>query len=452
MADKKKTSKSTKKAKTKPKKTDPIQETNLDADIIYNLKSEILFSVQDGHILDGQSKICNWLYNHLLEIVNLDYELFGSVSELTKGENIRNMVPALKGEFPFLCTVYSSPSKNVGRRLKDAFKRFLNGDAKHPKFRSWKKKWFSLFYDEPMKGYSFVDDKHLEISLGKDINNKQMSVVGELRETIRLSDNEKIKTFRLCKEKGKFYAVFTIQATASERKDVNSWIAIDQNQKNFFVAIDNNGQTFEFAKLFQDKYFDNIIDELKSKRDKCNKKHKKKTTLMSNVDYYIPNKRWLRFDKAIKKAYARKQEQTKQTMYAIAHFIAANYDRVIIGDYVPSKSEEGISEINKSVINQSHVGAFRQILKWVMTKSHKEYYKVSEMYTTQDCCVCGHREKKDVDVRAFTCPSCGTYMLRDVNSSVNIGGKLNLKPISPSLSKINRCGQFIFKQQRLVVI
>lgn len=423
--------------------------------MIYNLKTEILFSVQDGYILDGQSRKCNWLYNHLLEIVNLDYELFGSASKIVNAENIRDMVPTLKTEFPFLCTIYSSVSKNVGRRLKDAFTKFFKGDAGHPRYRSWKKKWFSLYYEEPMKGYSFVDNKHLKISLGKDALKKQMSVIGELKETIKLSENEKIKTFRLCKEKGKFYAIFTVEAiaTVSESNDKEaSWISIDQNQKNFFVAVDNKGQTFEFSKLFQDKYFDNIIDELKAKRDKCNKKHSKRTTPISNAEYYIPNKRWLRFDKAIKKAYARKREQIKQICYAIAHFIAANYDKVIIGDYVPSKSEEDISQINRSVINQSHVGEFRQILKWVMTKSNKVYYKVSEKYTTQDCCVCGHREKKDVDIRDFTCTECGTYMLRDVNSSINIASKLNLKPTSPSLSKINRFGEFVFKQQRLVVI
>ena len=46
----------------------------------YNKKVEILFEKEDELILDGQSKICNWLYNKLLDICKKDYELYGKAS------------------------------------------------------------------------------------------------------------------------------------------------------------------------------------------------------------------------------------------------------------------------------------------------------------------------------------------------------------------------------------
>lgn len=419
----------------------------------YNKKVEMIFEKEDELILDGQSKICNWLYNRLLDICKKDYELYGKASKITFGNNIRDMVPYLKYDFPFLSSVHSSPTKNVGRRLQDAYKDFYSKKCGYPKFRSWKnRKWFSLYFDEPNKGFSFVNNKILQISLGKDMNNKQMHVHGEFKESFKLSADEKIKTFRLCKEKGRLFGVFTIEAPDTTPKAVERWIAIDQNHKNFFVAIDHTGQTFEFTKFYQDKYFDRIIDELKAKRDKCNKKHKKKVTHISNSTYYIPNRRWVKLDNAIKRNESRKREQTKQLMYSIAHFIAKNYDKVVIGDYTPSKNKDGVTNINRDNINQSHVGEFRSILKWVMTKSHKTFVKVSEKYTTQTCCVCGKKEKKGVDVREFTCKKCNTFILRDVNSAINIAKKDGLTPLSPSLSKINRVGTYIFKQRRLVVI
>ena len=139
-------------------------------------------------------------------------------------------------------------------------------------------------------------------------------------------------------------------------------------------------------------------------------------------------------------------------MYSISHFIAKNYDKVIIGDYTPTKSVENITKLNRSVVNQSHIGEFRSILNWVMTKSHKTFVKVSEKYTTQTCCVCGEKEKKTVDIREFTCKKCNTFILRDVNSAINIAKKDGLTPLSPSLSAINRVGTYVFKQRRLVVI
>lgn len=36
---------------------------------IYNKKIEVEFKQEDAYILDGQSKICNWFYNQLLDSI-----------------------------------------------------------------------------------------------------------------------------------------------------------------------------------------------------------------------------------------------------------------------------------------------------------------------------------------------------------------------------------------------
>jgi len=36
----------------------------------YAIKIEIFPTLEQAKILDSQSRICNWLYNHLLEIAN----------------------------------------------------------------------------------------------------------------------------------------------------------------------------------------------------------------------------------------------------------------------------------------------------------------------------------------------------------------------------------------------
>jgi putative transposase len=71
----------------------------------------------------------------------------------------------LKEETPFLRSLYSSPIKNTALRLSTAIREYQksrhgergNGHkVEWPKFRSWKKKWFSLCHDEPWKGYSLA--------------------------------------------------------------------------------------------------------------------------------------------------------------------------------------------------------------------------------------------------------------------------------------------------------
>ena len=56
------------------------------------------------------------------------------------------------------------------------------------------------------------------------------------------------------------------------------------------------------------------------------------------------------------------------------------------------------------------------------------------------------------EIREFTCKKCNTFILRDVNSAINIAKKDGHIPLSPSLSEINRVGTYILKQRRLVVI
>src|ERR1700730_6600399 len=73
--------------------------------------------------LDGQSRICNWLYNHLLEKANaLKGEFIQTknndiVKILYTERGLRNLLPALKQECPFLKSVHSSPLKNTALRL-----------------------------------------------------------------------------------------------------------------------------------------------------------------------------------------------------------------------------------------------------------------------------------------------------------------------------------------------
>ena len=409
--------------------------------MIYNQKIEVLFSKEDSLILDSQSKMCNWLYNQLLEICINDYKN-GKPLKLQSGRNLRNQVPKIKEKNPFLYSVHSSPLKNVALRLKTTYERSFKHLGGLPKFKSWKKKWFSLYYEEPFNGYK-VNNKELKISLGK-----RHYVYGTLKENLK-SNN--IKTFRLIKEKNKFYAIFTIEdVTPKVIEEPKSFISIDPNHKNLFVAIDNEGLTYEFEKLYQTKYFDKIIDELKSKRDLCNRKHKKRVS-PNGKNYYVPNKRWVKLDNAIKCVENRRREQIKSIMYSIAHFITDKFDHILIGDYAPSTDTAKYDKMHRSMLNQTNIGEFRNILKWVCTKKGKQFTIVNEKDTTKTCCICSHKEKKTPDIREFTCSNCNTFILRDVNSAVNISkkeGKIIKKPV---LDKIINYGYFDLNKYQLVV-
>ncbi len=373
--------------------------------MIFNRSVEITFNKKDQLILDGQSKICNWLYNHLLEMVKSD-----KVSGLLEGRNLRNEIPKLKLEKPFLKSVYSSPLKNVAFRLKSTFNGFFNYERGFPKFKSWKVKWFSLFYDEPNKGYKIINNKEIQINLGIDKDNRRLKVNGLLKETLHLKETDQIKNFRICKKRRKFYGIFCIERIDIVPKHVNSFLSIDPNHKNFFVGINNKGESIEFEKITQIQYFDKVIDEIKSKRDKCKK----------------GSKRWKRLNRAIDKPYHKRQEQIKSMCYGVSNYIARNYDCVLIGDYTPSLETAKYETMHRSMLNQTIIGKFRTILEWVMIRSGKQFKLVDEHETTKVCSICGHSEKKNPSIREFVCRNCGRHLNRDINSSINIAKKGNI--------------------------
>ena len=391
--------------------------------MMFNRKVEVIFSKEDNKILDGQSKICNWLYNKLLETSIKDYLENNQESTLLHGRNLRDLVPQLKKEYNFLNTVYSSPLKNVALRLKEAYTRFFNKGNGFPHYKAWKDNWFSLFYDEPNKGFKLLEGNNLQLNLGLDESDKRLKVIGHLKENLSLRKTDKIKNFRLCKQPGeRFYAVFCVERKEVEPKEVKNWISIDPNHKNLFMAVDNNGISYEFSKLYQLKYWDKVIDGIKSKRDICTKKAKKIIT-EKGATYFTPSKRWKYLNNALARAYNSRREQIKSACYSIGNWLAKNYDYVAFGDYTPTIDIAVEANMHRSMLNQAVIGTLRDIVKWVMIRSGKTFSLVDEIYTTSTCSICGYREHKAPSIREFTCPKCKQSLNRDINSGVNIAKK-----------------------------
>lgn len=143
------------------------------------IKLNFDLSLTDQIIIESQMKITNWAYNKLLEYA-LAYRIEYAKTNDPKIRDIlytkyglRNLLPKMKEENPFLKTVHSSPLKNAALRLTSSIKDYQDSrkgkrkgkKTNFPKFRSHKVKAFSLLYDEIDKGIK-IDGRSLRISLG----------------------------------------------------------------------------------------------------------------------------------------------------------------------------------------------------------------------------------------------------------------------------------------------
>ncbi len=62
---------------------------------------------------------------------------------------------------------------------------------------------------------------------------------------------------------------------------------------------------------------------------------------------------------------------------------------------------------------------------------------VDPRYTSQDCSVCGHREKHPLWVREFVCEGCQTAHNRDQNAAVNSRSKGGSRPSNVNVAVVD---------------
>lgn len=388
--------------------------------------------------LDGQSRLCNALYNRLLEQANQLRRQYIDTQDPDIGKmlyterGLRNLVPGMKDDIPALKTVHSSPLKNAALRLSGSIRN--RQDAQHgrrkgdvvgwPRFRPWKQRWFSLFYDEPNKGFR-LDGETLTLRFGKNEHQKRLWVTVRAPGIRRALKHKAVRNLRIVKQQGVFYAVFGVRRAVPDTKPVRRAVALDPNHKNLAYGIDTEGRTVEIETPWWLKRLDRRVDELKSRRDRCLRKSVKVALLDRHGNdtgrfYWRPSKQWQRYEAALKKALAKRREQTKTYLATVAQRLCRHYDLVAVGDYTPQGG--GLSSgMRRAMNNQSVIARFKETLSWTALKSGKSYTEFEEAGTTRTCSNCGHVVSGgiDPDKRTWTCSDCGVSHIRDENAARN---------------------------------
>ncbi|GGA04145.1 transposase [Okeania sp. KiyG1] len=121
---------------------------------------------------------------------------------------------------------------------------------------------------------------------------------------------------------------------------------------------------------------------------------------------------WLKLQNKIARLHEKIANTRRDWHFKLAHQLCDFTDNIFVEDINFKSCSRGIV---RKQSNDSGIGQFiNEILPYVCWKRGKYYAKVNKNYTSQECPLCGHIQKKKLSDRKHNCSNCGYQLNRDV--------------------------------------
>lgn len=313
-----------------------------------------------------------------------------------------------KKDYPFLKEVDSLALTNVQLNQRQAFKEFFKScktkknDRGFPKFKSAK---------TSKRSYT-TNNQNGTIEVGDSF--------------IKLPKIGKVKAV-IHREPDTCWSLKS--ATVSQSSDGNFWCSVLFEYENQVssVCIDTDkaiGLDYKSDGLYCDSngniatrhkfYRESQAKLAKEQRKLSRKKGSKKGETKSN--------NFLKQQKRVNKIHRHIANQRNDFLHKTSTEIANRYDVVAVED-LNMRSLSNKSFGNGKATMDNGYGMFLNMLEYKLNSRGKYFVKVDRFYpSSQTCHTCGcvNPEVKDLSIRKWVCPACGTVHDRDINAAINI--------------------------------
>ena len=334
---------------------------------------------------------CRKVYNIMLDRKISAYKEDGrTISDF----DLINQLPQLKSELTYLKDVPSQSLVQSVMNMGNAFKQFFKrGNKGYPKF---KKKGCKDSFRIPVA--CVIDYDNWTIKTAK---------IGTIRffKGHNKQINGKIKSYTITHTSTDRYFISVLYETADRTKlNNNKSVGIDVGIKDFAVLSD--GKVFE-----NQKYLKHNLKKLRVLQRTVSRRYQqgKKREEQSN--------NWKKAVKRVAKLQEHIAFQRNDYLHKVSTWISKNYSTVCV------------ETLNvKGMMKNHHLAQAISDCGWGMFLNMLEYkcdnlIKIDKWFTSsQTCSECGHKEEKvkNLKVREWTCPVCGTHHNRDLNAARNI--------------------------------
>lgn len=381
-------------------------------------KIRIFPTEEQTKVLWVLSEKCRLIYNFALAERREKWEKEGkSISYRTQ----QNALPSTKKKFPEYKWVHSKVLQMALKTLAADYASFrelrkTDPNANPPSFKG-KDRFTTMCYNQ--SGYK-LSKKTKSVSLSQFYDANVLldfAIPESIFDEMMLHRLYQVNVFM--KDERYFISIVYDEATI-EYNDNQTYLALDPGIKNLVTGVTLEGRFVEVKNPRPDKYWNPIIDSLKSRRDKCKvveDENKQKTYSRKRKRLHAIYKKCER-----KKANAMIDLEHKKSKKLIADTKA---NTLILGKpdvksmAKPDKKGRQKHGLNRSTQNTGYMSRFARFLTYKAELAGKRVIEIDESYTTKTCYVCGKLHDMPIWKRTMDC-DCGNHIDRDRNSAINI--------------------------------
>jgi len=332
---------------------------------------------------------CRWLYNRLLEELNVARE--NGIS-LTMYKTQAQIV-TLKDENPALKGVYSKVLQMVNYTLWSNIStlgQLKKNRRKIGKLRSkGANRYRTLNYNQ--SGFK-IDREHSTITFSK---------IGPIRFRMHRPYSGKVKGVLITHSGGTWYVIVQAELEFPEPTGKGRSVAIDVGLNSF--AVDTDGGVIE-----NPRFYEHSLDRIRRQQQSVARKKR-----FSN--------NWKKAKAKLYKAYEHVNNQRKDFLHKLSRQYVDNYDVICVEDLnIKSLKENGNHTGLHRSIHDASWGSFFMYLSYKAESAGTRLIRVDPRNTSQLCSNCGSIVKKSLSDRVHECPYCGFVADRDYNAAVNI--------------------------------